>query len=555
MKHILFRLLIVANLAIAFSSTFSQPSSLPDSLKGWHLRDAKDGYQGISLDKAYQFLKGKKSKTVIVGVVDSGIDTVHEDLKSVLWTNTKEIPGNGKDDDGNGYVDDIHGWNFLGGKDGTEVEKASSEKARVYHWYKKDYLNKNIDTNTLTKSELYLYKSWQRAAAEIEPTSETSTEAAALEGISKKIAEWDSLIMQETGTKDYSQAELEKFDLRSEKSKRARLGFIKMMKALPFASDTKKSTIIHDLDEELGRLNGQLQEKDTPPLDVHKTIIKDNYADFNDRYYGNSDIMGKGSMHGTHVSGIIAADRNNGIGIKGVADNVKIMMIRAVPDGDEYDKDIALAIRYAVDNGAKVINMSFGKSFSPQKQWVDSAFQYAATKDVLLVYAAGNDAKDIDSTENYPSATFLTGGHANNVITVGASSDTIIINNYAASFSNYGKVGVDVFAPGTNIYSTLPGGNNYGFEDGTSMATPVVVGIAALIRSYYPNLTAMQTKEIIEQSVTRLNTNITYPGTDIKVPMSSLCNSGGVVNAYKAVMLAEEVSKKVGTKKNKIIMF
>ena len=556
MKHNLFQLLLLATLSIVSISTFSQSGDPADSLKGWHLKDAKtEGYQGISLNKAYQFLKGKKSNTVVVGVIDSGVDTLHEDLKSVLWTNTKEIPGNGIDDDGNGYVDDMHGWNFLGGKDGTEVEKASSEKSRVYHWFKGQYQDKSIDTNTLTKTELYQYKAWQRAAREIEPSPETGTQALALANISKKINEWDELITKEANVTDYTESDLEKFDMKTEDGKKAKMGFIKLLKALSFPAETKKSVIIQELNEEIGRLNGELQEKDTPPVDVHKTIIKDNYADFNDRYYGNTDIMGKGSLHGTHVSGIIAADRTNGIGINGIADNVKIMMIRAVPDGDEYDKDIALAIRYAVDNGAKVINMSFGKGFSPQKQWVDSAIQYAAIKDVLLVHAAGNDAKNIDSTENYPSTTFLSGGHANNVMTVGASGDTLMINNYVASFSNYGKVGVDVFAPGSMIYSTLPGGNNYGFLDGTSMATPVVVGIAALIRSYYPNLTAVQTKEIIEQSVTKLTTNITYPGTDTKATMSDLCSSGGVVNAYKAVVLADEVSKKVGAKKYKKTMF
>jgi subtilisin family serine protease len=534
-------------------ASFAQPSAERDSVKGWHLRDLKqDGYAGISLNKAYNFLKGKKSSPVIVGVIDSGIDTLHEDLKAVLWTNPKEIPGNGIDDDGNGYVDDVHGWNFLGAKDGTEVEKASAEKSRVYHGFKDLYLNKNIDTNKLSKIELFQYKAWYKAANEIEPSAETSNQANALGGVAKKLNIWDSIIREETNTTDYTQNELEKFDLKSSEGKRAKMGFIKLMKALPFGPDAKKSSIIHDLNEELDRLQGELDAKDTPPVDVHKTIIKDNYADFNDKYYGNTDIMGQGSMHGTHVSGIIAANRTNGVGIDGIADNAKIMMIRAVPDGDEYDKDIALSIRYAVDNGAKVINMSFGKSFSPQKYWVDSAFQYAASKDVLLVHAAGNDAKNIDSSDNYPSTTFLLGGRANNVITVGASGDTIMINDYVAPFSNYGKASVDVFAPGSMIYSSLPGSNKYGFLDGTSMATPVVAGIAALIRSYYPNLTAIQTKQVIEQSVTVMNTNCTVPGTETVVKMSDLCRSGGIVNAYKAVMIADEMSKgKYGVKKVK----
>lgn len=551
MKHFIIRILGLVSLVFVISVSFAQ-SNPEDSLKGWHLKDqVSDGYVGISLKKAYQFLKDKKSTTVIVGVVDSGIDTLHEDLKGVLWTNTKEIPGNGIDDDGNGYVDDVHGWNFLGGKDGTEVEKASSEKARVYHGFKDFFLNKNIDTSTLTKLELYRYNSWQRAAKEIEPSAESETQAMALNGISKKINEWDSLIMLESNTKDYSQAELENFDIKTEEGKKAKLSFLSIMKQLPFGSDTKKSFIIQELNSEKDRLNGELEEKEKTPIDVRKTIIKDNYANFNDKYYGNANIMGLGSMHGTHVSGIIAADRTNGVGIDGIADNVKIMMVRAVPDGDEYDKDIALAIRYAVDNGAKVINMSFGKGYSPQKYWVDSAFQYAAAHDVLLVHAAGNDGKNIDSNYNYPSTDFLYGGNATNVITVGASSDIHIINGYVAGFSNYGKQKVDVFAPGTEIYSSLPGGNKYGFLDGTSMATPVVAGLAALIRSYYPTLTALQTKEIIEETVTPINKSVTKPGTDTPVTMSDLCRSGGVVNAYQAVVKADEVAKEIEKKHKK----
>ena len=545
------RIILFVAFTVIISFSFAQNSS-ETNFKGWHLKDSKeDGLMGISLNKAYQFLKGKTSTPVIVAVIDSGIDTTHEDLKPILWTNKKEIPGNGIDDDGNGYVDDIHGWNFLGGKDGTEAEKASSEKARVYHSFKSKFDKKNIDTSKFSKIELIQYKMWKRAANEIEPSPETSQEVIGLERMSKKINEWDSIISQELHVTDYTSNELEKMTMTSSDGNKAKLSFLSLTKALQLGNEAKKSFIIYSLNEELGKLKSEMEEKEKVPIDIHETIMKDNYADFSDCHYGNNNIMGKGSLHGTHVSGIIAAKRNNGLGIDGIADNVQIMMIRAVPDGDEYDKDIALAIHYAVDNGAKVINMSFGKSFSPQKQWVDEAFKYAASKDVLLVHAAGNDSKNIDSTENYPSTDFLDGGHATNVITVGASSDTLIISNYAAGFSNYGRANVDVFAPGSQIYSSLPGGNNYGFLDGTSMATPVVVGLAALVRSYYPNLTALQTKTVIEQSVTPINNHVIIPSTETEVKLSDICKTGGIINAYGAVVKAEEISK-VKSKKKKL---
>jgi subtilisin family serine protease len=265
--------------------------------------------------------------------------------------------------------------------------------------------------------------------------------------------------------------------------------------------------------------------------------VGDDENDLNDYKYGNNDIMANFSMHGTHCAGIIGAVRDNGKGMDGIADNVQIMVLRVVPDGDEHDKDIALAIRYAVDNGAQIISMSFGKSFSPQKQWVDEAFAYAETKNVLLVHAAGNDAKDVDVKDNFPNPVYVKGGRATNVITVGASAEPAS-GSYTASFSNYGKKEVDVFSPGVKIYSTLPGGNNYGNLSGTSMACPLVAGIAALTLEYFPTLSAKQLKYVIENSVQKPAVKVNKPGTDEKVELAEISRTGGIVNAYEAVKLA-----------------
>jgi len=248
----------------------------------------------------------------------------------------------------------------------------------------------------------------------------------------------------------------------------------------------------------------------------------------------------KGALHGTHVSGIIAASRNNGKGMDGVADNVKIMMLRAVPDGDEHDKDIALAIRYAADNGAQVINMSFGKGFSPEKKWVDDAVKYAESKGVLLVHAAGNDAKNIDSNYNYPTPLFLDGKRPTNWITVGASGDPKA-GGITANFSNFGKKEVDVFAPGVRIYSTVPGGNTYQNLQGTSMASPVVAGLAAFLLEYYPNLSPAQVKMVIEKSSVKLAEKVKNPETEEMVALTEISKSGGLINAYEAIKLASTI--------------
>jgi subtilisin family serine protease len=281
---------------------------------------------------------------------------------------------------------------------------------------------------------------------------------------------------------------------------------------------------------------------DKAPENYRGEIVKDNYNDINDRYYGNNDIMAteKSALHGTHVSGIIAASRTNNKGSEGVADNVKIMTLRAVPDGDEHDKDIALAIRYAADNGAQIINMSFGKGYSPEKKWVDEAVSYAAQKGVLLVHAAGNDAKNLDTTFNYPTPLYIDGDRAEHWITVGASGDPEA-GGLTASFSNYGKNEVDVFAPGVKIYAPVPGGNNYQFLQGTSMASPVVAGVAALLLEYFPTLSARQLKWVIEQSSVAIKDSVRNPGTGEKVLLSDLCRTGGIVNAYEAVKLAATI--------------
>ena len=287
------------------------------------------------------------------------------------------------------------------------------------------------------------------------------------------------------------------------------------------------------------------QQLKSDPFELRKEIVGDNPFDINDRKYGNNLVGDKYAGHGTHCSGIIAATRSNGLGIDGVADNVFIMPLRAVNTfhyGDEMDKDIALAIHYAVDNGAKIISMSFGKNFSPEKQWVDDAVKYAERKGVLLVHAAGNDGRNIDSVAYYPNANFMdSSARATNLITVGASStDTGVA--LTASFSNYGQREVDLFAPGVDIYSSVPG-DAYKFDSGTSMATPLVAGIAALLLEYYPDLTAEQLKAILIKSVTSLKGKmVNKPHSKEKTDFSTLCVSGGIVNAYKALQLAAKAT-------------
>jgi len=534
--------------------------------KNWHELDRSEtGYYGISLDKAYQFLQGRKSKTVVVAVIDSGVDTTQEDLKPVLWHNPGEIPGNGIDDDHNGYVDDVYGWNFIGGKDGKSVHQDSYEAARVY-WKLHDKYGDSIpDTTTMNEAQRKEVEEYLRAKSKV-VTNVDPKELQFMQQVLPRLEEGDSIIAKDLGKKEFSGNDLKSYSSDDINAKTAASIYLNICKLNNDYSITN-TDILDDLKSQIRKG----ESGTTPPENYRGDIVKDNEDDINDRYYGNNDVMSGTPSHGTHCSGIIAAVRNNGIGMDGIADNVKIMMVRAVPDGDEHDKDIANAIRYAADNGAQIISMSFGKDFSPEKSWVDDAVKYAESKGVLLVHAAGNDHKDIDTAANFPNPVFEDGsGRAKDFITVGASGDSTN-GGFTASFSNYGKNEVDVFAPGVNIYSTLPGGNKYGSYSGTSMACPVVAGVAALLLEYFPDLSAEQLKYVIMKSATPQNEKVILPGTQ-KLPgeddsndsskgpelvnLSDISVSGGEVNAYNAVKLASTLkgdrNKKEALPKSKI---
>ncbi len=540
------KVLLPVLLGLLIGYQVSAQTAIKEVPKGWHMLDLQtDGYYGIDVEKAYnELLKGKKSVPVVVAVIDSGIDTTHEDLKPVLWHNPGEIPGNGIDDDKNGFIDDVYGWNFLGGKDGKNVNKDSYEAARVYYKLKKKYGElTSDDSSARSPRELDEIEMYKKVKNLIEgDAKEASLNVMFLKNIVENMPWADSILQKGLGKEEYNGDELQRFKPSSADEGKAKNTIMALFLGFQASEMTNKRLLEITKDfynGEKSKAEAVLEE----PEDYRGEIVKDDYDDINDRFYGNNDVMAGTPMHGTHVAGIIAAVRNNGKGMNGIADNVKIMMLRAVPDGDEHDKDIANAIRYAVDNGARVVNMSFGKSISPQKPWVDDAVRYAASKGVLLIHAAGNDGKDLDSSDNFPNPIFKDDNiRAANWITVGASGDPAA-GGLVGSFSNYGKKEVDVFAPGVKIYSTMPGGDQYGNLQGTSMASPVVAGVAALLMSYFPDLSTIQVKEIIEKSVMVPNIKVEKPGTDEEVSMEELSTTGGIVNVYQAVKLAIAISK------------
>ena len=481
-----------------------------------HLDLEKDTIPGMGVDRAYaEIIKNNKGKTVIVAVIDSGIDIDHEDLNGVIWTNTKETPNNGKDDDNNGYVDDINGWNFLGDAYDEQLE------------YTRLVASGNTSDPRFEEAKSLLEKEKQQA---------TSTKTR-YEQILQQLKAADDAFTKHFGTKDYTMEQVGSLETTDEQLNQYK-GMAQQMQGFGLESVQVAVEEITSGVEYFGeRLNFHFN------TDFSGRKTGDNPNDINDSPgYGNGNVkpVKKSESHGTHVAGIIAAERNNGKGANGVANNVEIMSIRAVPNGDEYDKDVALAIRYAVDNGAKVINGSFGKSFSPYTEWVSDAIKYAASKDVLIVHAAGNDSKDIDVEPNFPADNTNGKEISNNYISVGALAPKYG-SSMVAGFSNYGDQNVDVFAPGAQVYSTTPE-NEYDTKGGTSMAAPAVAGIAALVRSYYPKLSASQVKEVILNSGLKLNTKVVVGGdaNDVR-DFSELSKTGRIANAYNALIMASKL--------------
>jgi len=585
MNKIHHKIVFIITLILLSANAFAQSKNIQLPANWYNLDLTENGYFGISTEKAYrELLNDKKPKeNIIVAVIDGGVDINHPDLQNVLWTNKKEIPNNGIDDDGNGYIDDIHGWNFIGSKKGN-LEFDNLELIRLYRIYHPKYQS-TTNLTPLDSAQKEEYRIYQKIVGDFgkkyEDASKTFPVLMAINKVIDSVARVNNKPMPTLEDIDRYKADNEEEE------------YVKTIIRKGSKEDGGFEKFYKSIKEGYKQYDAMLKYNLNPKYDMRAELVGDDYSDSNQRTYGNSDVKGPDAFHGSHVSGIIGADRKNGIGIMGVANHVSIMAIRVVPTGDERDKDVASGIRYAVDNGAKVINMSFGKGYKWDKKVVDEAVKYAESKGVLLVHAAGNDNQNNDLEENYPNKYFQskeaedykkanskpsrpdfippprnnqnngmgmrpTVGrsplikpipldsakfklpHARNWIEVGASAYKDD-DNLKASFSNYGKYNVDVFAPGFLINSTVPDGK-YEDADGTSMAAPVVSGLAALILSYYPHLTPVQVREIIMKSVSKVTHKIKYKnekGENVRVMFNEICVSGGVVNAYNALKLAE----------------
>lgn len=516
---------------------FSQPDKPKPNWQNLDLLE--DGIPGMSTEKAYkELLNDKKGEPVVVAVIDGGVDTKHEDLMNKMWINTDEVRSDSIDNDQNGYVDDIYGWNFIGNAKGGNVQYDNMEVLRLIRELHPKYISV-LPTTPLSEEERREFIAYQKMNTDY--MSKLQIAQLTERAIKAFKSQVDSIV-NKIGSESPKQIDFKRYKPKNKMEGRT-LSMIN--KGMEEEGDFGKfyEELIEGVKHYEAEVNYHLNMDYDP-----REIVGDDYENGKERIYGNADVKGPDALHGTHVAGIIAADRNNEVGVKGVADNAKIMAIRVVPDGDERDKDVANAIYYAVDNGARVINMSFGKPYVKDKQLVDSAIRYAVLQNVLIVHAAGNEGEDNDVTPNYPNRNYVDSlgsnkGTAENWIEVGATGwryDASLVTE----FSNYGRRSVDVFAPGLDINSTIPD-SKYKVEQGTSMAAPMVSGLAALIWSYYPSFKAADVKKIILESVMKPThkVKIVQEKSRRKVLMSEISVTGGIVNVYNALKLAEERSK------------
>ncbi len=522
----------------SFTRIRSNPNQPP---RNWpYLDPTTDSVAGISLYKAYELLKNRPSVPVLVGVLDSGVDITHEDLRDIIWVNPKEIPDNQTDDDKNGYADNRNGWNFMGAKDGTTYEYDQPEITQTYLLLKNKY--DSVDPAKLRPGQKRQYNTYQTAKKQYLQRYKTD--------LSKRLALSDTArfwrianeISQKLPDTTVTQQQIRQVDLGTDTVEIAVRTMLADTYLPQYGSFRDYAGLVRKNWVRFQQIVGGGADIAYNPDYNARKAVGDDPANPTERYYGSPRMqLGESqqlAVHGSHVAGIIGAKRGNGRGIDGVADNVRIMPVSVVPaNGDERDKDVANGIRYAVENGAKVINMSFGKRLSPFKEQVDAAIRFAEERDVLIVHAAGNNSENYDSLPAYPSARYENGQIAQNVLVVG-NSTWRVNEGLPSRSSNYGMQTVDLFAPGSEILSTLPG-NSYASFSGTSMAAPMTAGVAALLRSYFPNLTAIQVKNILIKSTYKPDVTVRKPGrSGQKTPFKNLSRSGGLLNAYEAVKMA-----------------
>lgn len=545
-------------------------NSKKETLNNWqNLSPEKDGIYGADVNGAYDFLKGKKSKKkVTVALIGTGIDVEHEDLQGSLWINPKEKP-NGRDDNKNGKIDDINGWNYLGNAQGEVLEKARTfadreylrlkdKYSRIQHYGDKYVVVSDDEKELLEVAPPENKPEFDYFNRVVRKESAIGSKYSSIElmKVSRIYANGltDKLKAKFPDKEHFSYQDFGSMIDRNDTDTLRMLGMTMISVAFMIQPQATWDKVL----DYLNNFQPPLLLKDYQKIEQmnnfdDRTLIGDDPYKITDTKYGNNILLAENSGEGTSYAGIIGAKRSNDMGLDGIADNVQIMTLRTTPsEGEAYPKDVALAIRYAVDNGADIIQMYASASITPfgeQGDWINDALMYAESKGVLIVQPVASKSIDMDKYPYYPRKEITPAKKLSNMITVAASDK----KGSPVPDSNFGIKSLDLYAPGKDIYSCYTG-NTYREESGSEVAASTVTGVAALIKSYYPDLTAMQIRDIIINNVTdrsgeeveKQSLNMDQGNAKMIKDLflfEDLCASSGILNAAKAVEAASKLSK------------
>lgn len=569
---------IFAVLTLTFSGLFSGHAQLikqsqPAKTADWYnLSFDRDGVYGAAVDKAYDFLKGKKiKKQPIVAVIGTGLDIEHEDLKQSIWSNSKE-KDNGKDNDGNGWASDMHGWNFLGNVKGQSLEKIPSQVDREFFRLRDKYEGIFFTGTKYVRFDEKKNKPVEVAA----PLDHKGYQYFRGLGVYSKVAGaasgyYMSKFMRYYLLHDFDQEIKKKYpDTNlvtskefmglSVKDENGQLDSVKLVSHVFLYSFMGASSAMTEKNTpvtypafktyylSIDSVHYKSYQKELSSITQGREFIGDDENNINQKGYGNNNLYAQNAYSGVLSAGIIAGNRNNNLGVNGIAPQAKLMGLRVYDSNSEsYLKDVALAIRYAVDHKADIILLGFPYKIYPphQSKWVDAALQYASTKNVLIVAPVQDGAENIDKVNFYPNKYLENGNVLQNFMTV-AGADSL---GRPLSQSNYGHEKLDLYAPGVNISSTYLG-DTYRQSSSSLLGAASVAGVAALIKSYYPLLTATEIRKLLIENVQKMEDlevekSIVVNGNQVKdlFLLSELCHSGGLLDAYKAVVAADKIKK------------
>lgn len=553
----------MANVNAQLIKQDNQARKKQSDLDWYNCSFGEDGVYGAEVNKAYEFLKGKKvKKRPVVALIGTGLDVEHEDLKQAIWVNPGE-QADGKDRDKNGFIDDINGWNFLGGKNGQVMERLIQEGDREFLRLKDkyaDYITSNgeffkiIDGKRVKVSAPENLSEYSYYKNVVMPESQLARIYGGW-NMAYVIAEYGQKFKEDLRAKFPGQRiTLQEFqtcyDPNAPQDTLSDVTFTLIATAFQLYK-TDDLDFVYKTFVETGVARGKESYEEALKAygyDGRKDIVGDDYLNINDNKYGNNVLLTSDAGLGTMQGGIIGGKRGNGLGNDGIMDEAEIMALRVTASGGEpYIKDMVLAIRYAADHGVDIIVLPQQNTLYPdgQKEWMIEALRYAESKGILVIVPAWELSQDLAKQTFYPNRRMTGDKELTNLMVI-SSSDK---EGNPSLNANYGAKELDLFAPGINIYSAYTG-DTYQIGSGVGLASASVAGVAALIKAYYPHLTGSQIRDILLESVTSRKGVEVEKGIEVDGKQTQdlflfddLCLSGGILNAYQAIMAADKLGK------------